>query len=525
MATKYEPVQIFPGRHGIPAAGRRLIASMFLASAAVYLLSRTLGTQQPIAIEWGSIALTVYCVALLLITAAGAGHDGIGLASWKIGPWSLVWVAVTFGLATLSWIGPQTGAALQITQSSVLKALWMIGAAMTAFTAGYCIGLRQLAERQAERFISWQRQRFSDDIRSPWVPWILFAVGTVTQVVFAATTGRFGYVGDAASITTTATAYGKLLATATLCGPLSVAAAAVRAYRTRGRETRLTLTILFIAEITIGAASGNKQTYVVAILAVLIPRAAARRRLPPGIIAVAALIFLLIVIPFNQAYRNNARGVVTLSTRQAVAAAPAVLGQVISNDRSFSVVSASLTYLAQRVREIDNPAIIIQRTPRQIPYSSSAELAEGPLAYVIPRALWPGKPLLLTNYEFGQRYYELPSDVYTAAAITPEGDLYQHGGWIPMIAGMFLLGICIRVLDNVLNVRANAHAAFLVILIFPDLVNSEADWITLLAGIPALVLLWIVTVMFSFAGSPVSKPNSHSTSVLRHKLEYVGCVR
>jgi hypothetical protein len=54
----------------------------------------------------------------------------------------------------------------------------------------------------------------------------------------------------------------------------------------------------------------------------------------------------------------------------------------------------------------------------------------------------------------------------------------------------------------VLDVRANAHAAILVILVFPDLVKSEDDWITLLAGLPGLILFWVAVVMFSFSRKP-----------------------
>ena len=96
-------------------------------------------------------------------------------------------------------------------------------------------------------------------------------------------------------------------------------------------------------------------------------------------------------------------------------------------------------------------------------------------------------------------YFEQPSDVYTSSAITPEGDLYRHGGWIPLMVGMFLLGCGIRVLDDVLDIRASAHAALIVILLFPDVVKSEDDWITLLAGLPGLFVLWAAVVMFSFA--------------------------
>lgn len=503
MVTRYYALPLRRGAPGILLTGRRLIAGTLLIGSAVGMLAVALAAQQPgTAIVWGSVALGAYCTGLLLISAAVAGHDRLGLASWKIGPWSLAWVAVTFGLVTITWLSPQSGTAAQITLLSVLRALWLMAVAMTAFAAGYCRGPRRLAERQASRLVAALGQRFSDDIRSPFVPWALFVLGSAAQLASTATTGRFGYVGDAASVATTASGYEQLLAIAALCGPLSVAAAAIRAYRTPTRGTRITLAVLFIVEIAIGAASGGKQSYIVAALAVLIPSAAARRRFPPAVILAAILLFLLVIIPFNEVYRSNARGTVTLSVGQAVAAAPSILDQVVSVDRSPLVIGDSVSYLAQRVQEIDSPAIILQRTPDQIPYSSPAQLVEAPAADLIPRALWSGKPILATGYQFSQQYFGLPPDIYTSSAITPEGDLYRHGGWAPLVAGMFLLGCGTRVLDDVLDVRASAHAALMVILVFPDLVKSEDDWITLLAGLPGLFVLWVAVVAFSFSRRP-----------------------
>ncbi len=503
MVAKSYALPLQRARPGIPVPARRVVGAALLIGNAVITLMLALAALQPgAAIAWGSVALGAYCTALLLIATAAAGHDHLGLASWKIGPWSLAWVAVAFGLVTITWVAPQSGTAAEITIQSVLRALWLMAVAMTVFTAGYCVGPRRLAEHHAQRISAALSSRFSNDIRSPLVPWLLFVFGSAAQLVSTATTGRFGYVGDAAAATTSASEYGQLLAIAALCGPLSIAAAAIRAYRTPTREASFTLAILFIIEIAVGAASGGKQSYIVAVLAVLIPRAGARRRLPATVIVTAILLFLLIIIPFNEAYRSDARGTVTLSVRQAVATAPSTLRQIVSGDRSPSVISNSVIYLAQRIREIDSPAIIMQRTPSEIPYSSPIQLAEAPVIDLTPRALWPGKPILATGYEFSQQYFGLPPDVYTSSAITPEGDLYRHGGWIPLAAGMFLFGCGLRVLDDVLDVRASPHAAFLVILLFPNLVKSEDDWITLLAGLPGLIVLWITVVMFSFARRP-----------------------
>jgi hypothetical protein len=97
-----------------------------------------------------------------------------------------------------------------------------------------------------------------------------------------------------------------------------------------------------------------------------------------------------------------------------------------------------------------------------------------------------------------QQYYELPPSVYTSSSITPAGDLYRHGGWIPVIVGMFLLGCGVRLLDDVLDIRANPQAIFLVILLFPCLVKGEDDWVTFLAGVPATILIWLLALALTF---------------------------
>jgi hypothetical protein len=499
VASNYHSLPaLLDRRSGRPADGRIVFATLLVGSA-VCLLATGLAAQRPaIAVVWESVALATYCVGLLILAAAAAGHEGLGLASWKIGPWSLAWAAVAFGLATITWRTPQVSDAAQITLPNVMKALWLIALGMTAYTVGYCIGSPRMAERQAGRLPNWLSLRYGEDIRSPWVPWMLFAVGSAAQIISAITSGRFGYVGNVAAATTAASGYGQFLAIAAACGPLSVAAAAMLYYRSKAPASRLVLIILAVTEIVIGAASGFKGGYLVVILAVLIPRAAAKRRLPPAVIAATILIFLLIIIPFNVKYRQIARGSATLSTGQAMAAAPGILEQVLLADKSLSVLSSSTIAVAERIREIDSPAIIIQRTPSQIPYSSTAQLAIAPAVDLIPRALWPGKPILATGYEFSQQYFGLPPDIYTSSAITPEGDLYRHGGWPPVIVGMFALGCGIRVLDTLLDVRTSAHSVFLVIMLFPQLVNAEDDWISLLAGIPGWIILWIVVVRLSF---------------------------
>jgi len=479
-----------------------LAPGLFLAAAAAGLtaaaLSQTLMTS---AIIWASVALAVWCAALLLITAALADHGGLGLAAWRIGPWSLVWGVLAFGLATITWTGPQYGPPAEILPSSILRALWMTAVAMTMLAAGYCAGPARLAGHQARGLAAWLASRRTGEIRSPAVPWVLLTVGLAAQAASAALTGRLGYVGDTGPASVSG--YGQYLAIAGECVPLSVMAAAVRHYRTSAPGSGLALAVLLTTAVIAGALGGNKQDFVVAVLAVVIPRSAGRR-LPVGAITAAVLFFLLLVVPFNAAYRASARGAVTLSTGQAVASAPAVLRQVASDDLSLAGLEQSASFLAVRIRTIDSPAVIMQRTPGQIPYGSPAQLAEAPLLDVIPRAVWPGKPVLDAGIQASQQYFELGPDPGTASDVTPEGDLWIHGGWIPVVAGMFLLGCGIRVLDDMTDVRRGPHGAFLIILLFPAIVQAGDDWSGLLAGIPGMIMLWIGVVAFSFARPPAA---------------------
>jgi hypothetical protein len=213
------------------------------------------------------------------------------------------------------------------------------------------------------------------------------------------------------------------------------------------------------------------------------------------------IVFLAIIIPFTSAYRSTARetAVGTLSAGQAVGAAPQILRDTLHGGNSLlTEIPGSVSYLLARGQDVDAPAIIIQRTPGQIPYSDPVQLITGPLSALIPRALWPGKPILATGYQFGQEYFEVPATVYSSTTITPIGDLYRYGGWLPVLIGMFALGCGIRLLDDVLDVRGNPQTVFLTLFLFPSLVMSEQDWITLLAAIPAFILMWWLAVALSF---------------------------
>lgn len=485
-------------------APRWVIAAAILLTAAIGLSAQALAAagQPTHAVVWGSLGFAAYATSLLCLVGGGQGK-ALGLGRWWFGSWTLLWYCTAFGLATLTWVQPQTGTPAEISVSSVLRALWLVAVGMTLWGLGYLVGPGWSARRFGNKVMAALSLRFAPEVRSPLAPWILYAIGTAARIASAATTGLFGYVGNVQAAGNTASSYQHLLSDLGLCAPLAVAAAAIQVYRERVPGARVTLTVLVLAEIVIGAASGNKQGFIITTLAIAIPFSTAPHRVHKGLLAftglaVTGLAFLLIVVPFNQSYRSAARSASgTLSARQALDAAPGILGQTIGTGNT-GVLSSSAGFLLGRIREIDSPAIIMQRTPAQLGFLSTAQLAEGPVLTLIPRAIWPSKPILDTGYEFSQTYYELPATVNTSSAITPVGDLWLHGGWIPVMVGMFLLGCGVRLLDDVMDVYGSPHCIFLFLLLFPSLVKQEADWMGTLAGIPGTLLIWLFATYLTF---------------------------
>ena len=232
----------------------------------------------------------------------------------------------------------------------------------------------------------------------------------------------------------------------------------------------------------------------------------ARKRVPVFFIATGLFFFVFILTPFNQNYRELVRGNgVQVSTGQALSIAPSVLTKTLAGIFDPGNRSAAQTSSVQRVREIDNVAIILQRTPSQVPYRSASDLLTAPLTAVVPRALWSGKPVLDGAYRFSSEYYRLPPAVKTSSAVTIPGDLYRHGGLVAFVVGMAGLGIVLRMVDNVLRVSTAAPLAILFLIVFPLVGKAEIEAVALLASIPSALVLWLLAVTVTYPKERVSE--------------------
>jgi hypothetical protein len=471
----------FPMRH-------RLLASLFAAAAVALWLPagfRALDVRGQLGLGALSVTLLSFA-ALATVTATPQGARGI--SRWRIGPWYLLWSALTFGIAPLTWLMPQTGSASRIPIASVLTAIVLFGMSIVPWTVGYCAGAPQAVRRFAEHGLSVLLRNTTSTIRGGTMPWVLYGMGTVARLLTVAVTGRFGYVGDPSALYSQAGALDHILKMASTFSLFAVAAAAYRAFSDTTRGSKLTLITLVSAEAMVGALAGGKQYFILSVLAVLVPYGALRGRISLRILLAGAAVFLWIAVPFNTAYRQVVRSDdSTLSPAAAVAAAPEVFSSVLAADSIAEAMTGSSIQMLQRVRMIDSVAITTHLTPDTIPYRSPAEFASAPLIGLVPRALWPDKPVLATGYEFSQQYYGTSSEMYTSAGITPLGDLYRHGGILTVAVGMLILGMGARLFDALFRPEADPRAICFVLAFLPMLLRS--DIYNMVVSIPSGLVL------------------------------------
>lgn len=444
------------------------------------------------AIPSASIAL------MFLLVGLGIGVRQAGKSetfTLRLMPVVLFWWAITFGLASLTWWWDQVGPPAQIQREFIIRALALMALGSIVMVAGY-----RWAGERAGGFVGRPIHSFvagRSPITRSWAsPIVLYGLSLIGKIALLATTGGIGYLASTSATPGPATQIFSVLAQ---CGPIALLVAGQQVWHERRPQALFPLMVVLAAEMGFALVSGVKQDLVVVGLALLLPWMTARKRVPVFFIAAGLFFFVFILTPFNQNYRELVRGNgVQVSTVQAFSTAPSVLAKTLSGILEPGNRSEAQASAFQRVREIDNVAIIFQRTPSQVPYRSASDLLTAPLTAVVPRALWPDKPVLDGAYRFSQEYYQLPPSVKTSSAVTIPGDLYRHGGMVVFTVGMVGLGIALRMVDNVLRVNTAASLAILFLIVFPLVGVAEIEAVALLASIPTALVLWYLAVTVTY---------------------------
>lgn len=498
--SKSLPVDaVSPGadRHGsrlrIAAIGTAHVLGALAVGILLVDAVRPLSTAMHVAVA--SMFVVIVCLMGMNLVLGLRLNDS-GLARWRLGPWYLGWATLAYGFSSLTWAAPHQGAVVLITPASVVRALVVFGIAMAAWTLGYVVGPLPPFIGYAERIVSTLHGRTAARLRpSLLVPWALYLVGDSARFLLAVLDERMGYLGDAGSAVSSANWYTQSLTSVSSLCTFATAVAAWQTFVDRRKRGMVTLLPLLVLEIATGAVAGMKENFIVTGLSVLVPYGVARNKVPVRAMALLVLTFLLLVIPFNVAFRDTVRhGNSTLSVPDAVSAVPGTFKEVLGDSFRTETVPVSYEVLVARIRMIDNLALIVQRTPTHIPYKSAMDYAKAPLVGLVPRFAWPGKPIMVSGYEFGVQYYGRPSSVYTSFAVTNIGDLYMHGGLPTVLIGAILLGLAYRLFDQIFRPERDVRALFFVLAFLPALMKSERDVGGIIVSVPATLFTAMIGI-------------------------------
>jgi len=455
--------------------GTSVVAASFLAAAAVL----------PLAIAEVTTTADVRLTALSLSFLGASclplvsGRAGIrrALRDFRLGSWFVVWYTVGFGVLSLLSDPALIVSDAQIATDSVIRGLQLAGFGLVAWTVGYLVTVRTFRVGRAQR----------DRTPSTVVMALLFATGLLGHFL-SALSGRFGYVGDAAGRISAPAATGQLVHILTSAGRFALILLAINFVSRRTGQARTFLLLALSVEVTIGLLTGMKSEFVLTLFAITPVLAIGTDRFPTKTLAGSAALLLLAVFPFVTTYRETVRaGSSELGPWQAFERAPALIGDIYTERGPVEILGTASEALVQRLGQVQNVAIIVQKTPNDIPYASMSEVFGAPVLGFIPRFVWPDKPILDTGYRFNQEYYGRPPTVYSSAPITPVGDLYRHGGLLVVAVGMATFGVAARFVDRRLHPRTGLRNGLYFIPFFVLLVNLEIGLVAMLAGLPVLI--------------------------------------
>jgi hypothetical protein len=396
----------------------------------------------------------------------------------------MLWFAIAYGAASLFWTtGRPSNVPAFLDQGAVLEAMRVVFVGVLAFLIGYQLRLRATSNRASPRthrlFGYWTPRHALRDA------WLLFLVGTVATAIQIAS-GTFGYL-QSSNVLTEASPLSNVLHLLSQLAYFGIFLMSFATTRHFSISNLLSLILVVLLASAISLFSGVKESFILVGLALIFGYAAERQRLPLLGMFATILIFLFFIAPFTSAYRDrvNIRPQERLDT---VAAIGQLVPALESMFQAHGDQHATGGLLEGRIPRINDVAVVTKQTPSQIGFRSALEFLEAPILGLVPRAVWPTKPILTTGYDFSVQYYHNPTTEFSSPAITPYADLWRHGGWLPLLVGMASFGIILRLLDDSMARGQDARRFFFFLLIFALVVKQEDDIIGLIAAVPGLFL-------------------------------------
>lgn len=384
---------------------------------------------------------------------------------------------VVLGASALFWLGTPSTNPVGLDRADILVSLGVVIVAFIALWLGY-FAVRHGSSAAPEAGLPTQVT-----VPDRSLVLALATVGVLTRLIQVAT-NTYGYqtsinLGLLTGDSVPHGAYLGVLAYAGVALEASIFLAAVRVWARHQESARRAdwalLWFLIAVEVAFGFLSGFKSAFIGGAIIALICYGKYRQRVPWKPVLVC-IVLVVVSVPFNVQFRSLALGTEGENSPELAYRA---VGRTIS-DRS-SASDAIVSWAPARLRQLDNVAVVVRDTPEVHPMLYGRDLLISPAVILVPRAVWPEKPVIASGFDFAQEYLGQRSNVTSSTGVTQIGDLFRNFGWAGVALGMFLLGLVFGGLSRVVR-RAGPTGSLLVAASATILIRVESDWIALLAA-------------------------------------------
>jgi hypothetical protein len=310
----------------------------------------------------------------------------------------------------------------------------------------------------------------------------------VTGVAFGATRSNFGIFTPVES----------WLAYVEGARHLILALVAIKTFR--GEWPWYSLFIVSCTQILLSLVSGFMKPLLwialTLMLAALFARVSLRRWIIPGLVM---LVLCVLVVPIVQVLRPSYSN----SDFNGLHNAPVLIVTAYQDSWGAGVDIGWQLFLekvfGRQISVAQVPGIIMQRTPSLIPFQGAAQFLAIP-SYLIPRVLWPSKPILSQGVWFSIVYLNQPSNTTSSSAMTVFGEGYIFAGWPGTLFVCCLLGLLLSFLY--VN-TARAGSVPILLALVPIFIDVEGQFTTILVALiqQGVVLLIIYALLVGFKSS------------------------
>ncbi len=252
--------------------------------------------------------------------------------------------------------------------------------------------------------------------------------------------------------------------------------------------------MLFLSSALMFLVSGSKIGVISVVFAVAATNTLSRRRLNPRVLGIGLVVTAFVFVFVNQ-YRTEIR----YGGASITESATTNLERLASGSGPFRTAISGITSVLLRAENLEEVAVTLRLSPSRFAYKSLADAPAEVGALLIPRSLWPNKPIVDDGHDFAVDFLGYPEWLPTSAAVTLVGGTYQYGGWAATVAVGMAIGAALAALDSSFNPLQRPASILMVIGVGPYIAMAEDGLVVSIATAIRLALVTAALGWFALA--------------------------